>query len=67
MDLKRYQSIEELLAVLHDWLDEFREDTYQCREGTETSFVCSSILLGSLMKEMGRIQCWSPQPEVPFE
>jgi len=66
MEHKRYQSIEELVSALHSWLDKFREPSYSCNQGSNYNFACSSMLLGSLTKEMDRIGCWSPRPEAPF-
>jgi hypothetical protein len=66
MEHKRYQAIEKLVSSLHGWLDEFRGSSYNCASGNQYSFTCSSMLLGALTKEMDRIGCLNPRPEVPF-
>ncbi|ORY59945.1 uncharacterized protein BCR38DRAFT_328295, partial [Pseudomassariella vexata] len=46
IDQKRQESVEQILAVLHDLLLYLRDDRSGC------TFECSSILLGALTKEM---------------
>jgi hypothetical protein len=67
MEHKRYQAIEELVSNLHGWLDKFRGNSYTCSQGNHYNLACSSMLLGALTKEMDRVGCWFPRPEVPFQ
>lgn len=67
MEHNRYQAIEEVISALHSWLDKFRATSYSCPSGSRHSFACSSMLLGALTKELDRIRCTNPRPEVPFE
>lgn len=66
MEHKRYQAIEEIISTLHSWLEKFRATSYSCPSGSQYSFACSCMLLGALTKELDRIQCTNPRPEVPF-
>lgn len=67
MEHKRYQVIEDMFTCLHGWVNKFKDEAYLCPQGTEHSFSCGSILLGALLKELNRIECLNPRPEVPFE
>ncbi|KAF1960015.1 hypothetical protein CC80DRAFT_438439 [Byssothecium circinans] len=63
---KRYQMINELVETLHVQLLNYRRDGYSCPQGSDNNFMCSSVLLGALTKEMDRMGYLSPRPEVPF-
>jgi hypothetical protein len=67
MEHKRYQTMEEVVSSLHEWLNKFRGNSYMCQQGTNYNFACSSMLLGALTKELDRISCLDPRPEVPFQ
>jgi hypothetical protein len=67
MEEKRYHAIKELVSNLHEWLDKFRESSYERCRGRQYNFACSSTWLGALTKEMDRIGLWDPRPYFPFQ
>jgi hypothetical protein len=67
MEEKRRQAIKELISSLHEWLDKFRGNSYECCRGSQYNFACSSMLLGALTKEMDRSGLWDPRPYFPFQ
>jgi hypothetical protein len=66
IDNTRYQAIEFVIEALHDRLERYRSTDYVCPSDANQSFMCGSFLLGSLTKELSRLDLMSPRPEVPF-
>ncbi|RYO65256.1 hypothetical protein AA0113_g5273 [Alternaria arborescens] len=66
IDNTRYQAIEFVIEALHDRLERYRSTDYLCPSNANQSFMCGSFLLGSVTKELSRLNFMSPRPEVPF-
>lgn len=66
IDNTRYQAIEFFVETLHDRLERYRSADYVCPSDANDSFMCGSFLLGSLTKELSRLELMLPRPEVPF-
>ncbi|KAF2124917.1 hypothetical protein P153DRAFT_300543 [Dothidotthia symphoricarpi CBS 119687] len=66
LELRRYQVIDSIMSICHDWIPKFC-DEYNCPEDSDSSFACGSVLLGALTRGMHRLGCLSPKPEIPFD
>jgi hypothetical protein len=61
----RLAAIEKVIGLCHLWLDCWGGN-YRCPRRADSSFVCSSMLLGALTKEMKRLNIFLPRPQAPF-
>lgn len=66
IDLRRYQIIESLMSGLTTQLDIHRSATYTFPKNSNYSFLCGSMLLGTLTKRLDEATLFSPRPEIPF-
>jgi hypothetical protein len=66
IDARRYQAIKSIIGQLHELVEKYRSSSYKCPQDGDWSFDCGSLLLGTLTKELDRMELLSPRPEVPF-
>ena len=67
LDLKRYQAIEAVIDTLQILFDKFRRHDYNRPQGNQYSFVCGSVMLGALTRELDWWEMLSPRPEFSFQ